>query len=76
MQCGMLILEAREGGANMVMSDMRYMWSEIDSPLGELAGVHRSTGEGNILVDTKSAPSFTLGGLETLENVEEWNWRA
>jgi hypothetical protein len=29
----MLICEDREGGANKVMSDMRYIWSEIGSPL-------------------------------------------
>ena len=28
----MLILEEREAGASMVMMDMRYMWSEMDSP--------------------------------------------
>lgn len=26
------IREDREGGQSMVMMDMRYMWSEIDSP--------------------------------------------
>jgi hypothetical protein len=30
---GMSSLELREGGAKSVMRDMRYMWSEIDSPL-------------------------------------------
>ena len=32
MQCGMFSWEARAGGASMVMIDMRYMWSDIDSP--------------------------------------------
>lgn len=32
MQCGILSLEAREGGHSMVRIDMRYMWSAIDSP--------------------------------------------
>lgn len=32
MQWGMFSREERAGGASMVMMDMRYMWSEIDSP--------------------------------------------
>ena len=32
MQRAMSRREEREGGQSMVMMDMRYMWSEIDSP--------------------------------------------
>lgn len=32
-QWGTLSLDDSSGGANMVMIDMRYMWSEMDSPL-------------------------------------------
>ena len=41
----MLMRDEREGGANMAIKDMRYMWSEIDSPLekssqSSLQGAH------------------------------------
>lgn len=32
MQRGMEMRVASEGGQNMVMMDMRYMWSAMDSP--------------------------------------------
>lgn len=36
MQWRIFSFEAREGGASIVMTDMRYMWSAIDSPWGML----------------------------------------
>lgn len=32
MQCGIFKREERGEGGSMVMMDMRYMWSDIDSP--------------------------------------------
>jgi hypothetical protein len=32
-QWGIFSFEEREAGANIVIRDMRYMWSEMDSPL-------------------------------------------
>lgn len=75
MQRWMSILEDSEGGANMVMRDMRYIWSEIDSPLTMLVELLRRE-EGNKLLDTKSTPSFTLCSLQTLQHVEEWDRRS
>jgi len=40
MQCGILRRADSEGGANMVMSDILYMWSEMDSPLGNDQDTH------------------------------------
>ena len=44
MQCGMFRREARDAGASMVMMDMRYMWSEMDSPWEIIRRRHPSRG--------------------------------
>jgi hypothetical protein len=61
----MLRREEREGGANIVIRAIRYMWSDIDSPLLECQYMlgKRVGEEVIILCDTKSTPAFTLGCL-------------
>lgn len=71
----MLSFEEREGGASMVIMDIRYMWSDIDSPLPDVRFALFSRVM-NSLADPKSTPSFTLGRLQTLEHVEEGDWRS
>lgn len=40
-----------------------------------LAGVQQSCGGENVLINTKSTPSFSLGGLKALQDMEEGDWR-
>jgi hypothetical protein len=56
----------------MVIKDIRYMWSEIDSPLQRLE--EKAGGAADLLRDTEATPSFTLDSLEALEHMEEWDW--
>lgn len=70
---------ASEGGANIEIIDMRYMWSAIDSPLH--FGQYRIPSyRGNACAlspsDTKSSPSFSLRSLQSLEHMEKLQRRA
>ncbi len=56
----------------MVIKDMRYIWSEMDSPLVDVSNANGGTGR-DMLLDAKSTPSFALSELESLKHMEEGN---